>query len=123
MDIGMARMIFNNIDSEKVSMVHKGEAIRDIIKMETKNSISKAEMLKVIEWLWNQVFIEESEAAHARWIQVTQTAAKCSRCGYTKFTNGADLTGKALVHKVLFPFCPYCGAKMDQEEEDGKDNN
>ena len=62
MNISMARLIFTNINTDKVSDVTKGIAIRTIMEMETHNSITKKDMLAVIEWLWHQVFIEEGEA-------------------------------------------------------------
>lgn len=67
--------------------------------------------------------LKEIDAVSAKWIPVTQTGARCSRCNNIKFTNGADLTGKALVHRALFPYCPKCGAKMNQEESNGENNN
>ena len=56
MNIGMARAIFDNLDDCKQPMEVKGLAIHRIIHMETHNSITKAQMLKAMDWMWNQIF-------------------------------------------------------------------
>ena len=56
MNIGRACAIFDNIESAPQSIEEKGLAIRTVLDMETHNSVRKAEMLKVINWLWNQIF-------------------------------------------------------------------
>ncbi len=53
---GIAYRIFHDIENPNVSTEEKGAAILKIIDMETHNSVTKAAMLKVIRWLWNQVF-------------------------------------------------------------------
>lgn len=61
MNLGRARAIFNDIENAPESMEKKGLAIRTIINMETHNSVTKAQMLKVIEWMWNQIYEMEQE--------------------------------------------------------------
>ena len=56
MSLGKSVAIFKNIDSDTYNLQEKGQAIYDICKMATHNSITKAEMLKVIWWLLNQIF-------------------------------------------------------------------
>ena len=56
MNIGKAIGIFCNINSDKYTLLEKGEAIYEVLQMQTHMSIAKADMLKVIDWLWNQVF-------------------------------------------------------------------
>ena len=47
--------------------------------------------------------------------EFVQKSAYCSVCGIQQITNGRDKTGKARIHKAIFRYCPYCGAKMDSE--------
>ena len=56
MNIGMARAIYNNLNDCEQPMEVKGLAIRKIIDMETHNSITKCQMLKAMNWMWEQIF-------------------------------------------------------------------
>lgn len=56
MNLGKARGIFDTIEDDKYTMEEKGAAIRIVIDMETHNSITKDQMLKVMDWMWNQIF-------------------------------------------------------------------
>ena len=56
MNIGMARAIFDNLDDCKTPMEEKGLAIRKVIDMESHNSVTKDQMLKAMDWMWNQIF-------------------------------------------------------------------
>jgi hypothetical protein len=56
MNIGMARAIFDNLNDCKQPMEVKGLAIRKVIDMETHNSVTKYQMLKAMDWMWNQIF-------------------------------------------------------------------
>ena len=56
MNIGMARAIFENLFDSKYSIEEKGTAIRTVIDMETHNSITKIQMLKAMNWMWEQIF-------------------------------------------------------------------
>lgn len=62
------------------------------------------------------VTCSEKPNRSGEWIPNPPFMAKCSLCGYIQSTNGADLTGKALVHKAIYKYCPNCGAKMEVEE-------
>lgn len=54
--------IFHEINSPEYSLEEKGEAILEVVKMPTHNSITKAAMLEVINFLLNELFeIEERE--------------------------------------------------------------
>lgn len=62
MTLGDAYIIFQNIESDKISTEEKAVAIHKIINMETHNSVTKAMMLKVIRWLLELSFdIQEGE--------------------------------------------------------------
>lgn len=56
MNIGMARAIFDNLNNCNQPMEVKGLAIRKVIDMETHNSITKCQMLKAMNWMWEQIF-------------------------------------------------------------------
>lgn len=55
---GRACGIFRNIKSDKYSAEEKILAIARVLKMETHNSITKKEMLEVIDWLIYEDFEE-----------------------------------------------------------------
>ena len=60
--LGKARAIFDDIDNATETVEEKGLAIRMVLDMETHNSVTKASLLKVLDWLWNQHFeLEEDE--------------------------------------------------------------
>lgn len=54
MTLGRARAIFDNIENASESIEEKYWAIRLVLDMETHNSVTKASMLKVMNWMWNQ---------------------------------------------------------------------
>ena len=56
MDIGKARAVFENINSDKYSDILKAMAIYKVMHMETHNGVTKASMLEVIRWLWDRQF-------------------------------------------------------------------
>ena len=56
MKIGKVCAIFENIDSPDFTDLEKGEAIYEVLKMPTHNSITKDKMLSVIKWLFDKVF-------------------------------------------------------------------
>ena len=56
MTFGEAYKILESIDSEKYTVEEKGVAIRIILDMATHNGVSKAVLLKALNWLWNEHF-------------------------------------------------------------------
>lgn len=56
MRFGKAYAIFANIDSPDYTDEEKGAAILAVLKMETHNSVPKASMLKVINYLLRLAF-------------------------------------------------------------------
>lgn len=54
MNTGRARAIFDNIENASESIEEKYLAIRMVLDLETHNSVTKASMLKVMNWMWNQ---------------------------------------------------------------------
>lgn len=56
MKISKACAIFENIGSPDFTDLEKGEAIYEVLKMPTHNSITKDKMLNVIKWLFDKVF-------------------------------------------------------------------
>lgn len=63
MNIGYARAVFDNINSDKYSENEKALAIYTIMNMETHNSVTKGSMLKVIRWLWDRHYEFEKGGA------------------------------------------------------------
>lgn len=56
MNIGKAIAICQEINSEKYTVKEKAEAIYLVMNMETHNHLTKAKMLELIKWLWNNAF-------------------------------------------------------------------
>lgn len=56
MDKGTAIAIFENLFDSRYSIAEKGVAIRAVIDMENHNSIPKCQMLKAMNWMWEQIF-------------------------------------------------------------------
>lgn len=56
MNIGEARAIFNNLYDCQRPIEDKGLAIRMVIDMETHNSVTKFQMLKALNWMWEHMF-------------------------------------------------------------------
>ena len=52
---------------------------------------------------------------HGRWIKCTNhywgDRYKCSKCGH-------DTEVDTMMGKPIYKFCPYCGAKMDEERRE-----
>lgn len=61
MEFVKARQIFRNIKSDEYTTEEKGEAIYNITRAETINSISKREIMNVVRWLFFQCFDLEIE--------------------------------------------------------------
>ena len=61
--------------------------------------------------------IEAKPVVHAHWLITEYEYFDCSNCGRSIW-NGCDSTAQAkqmLVNKeVVFQYCPYCGAQMDE---------
>ena len=58
MKLATAWGIFKNIDNDGTPDLEKGRAIQIVMDAQTHNSITKADMLRVIRWLWGMVFEE-----------------------------------------------------------------
>ena len=56
MKFGQAYKILDNIDSDEYTAEEKGVAIRIVLDMATHNGVSKAVLLKALNWLWNEHF-------------------------------------------------------------------
>ena len=52
-----------------------------------------------------------------RWIIIDEHTARCSLCKHIQTTNGADKTGKGLIFKANYKFCPNCGCWMKGVKE------
>ena len=56
MKIGKAYKILDDINSDEYTVEEKALAIRVILDMETHNGVTKAVLLKALNWLWNEHF-------------------------------------------------------------------
>ena len=54
MKIGQAYKILDNINSDEYTVEEKALAIRMILDMATHNGVTKAVLLKALNWLWNE---------------------------------------------------------------------
>ena len=54
MKFGQVYMILDNIDSDEYTVEEKVLAIRTVLDMETHNGVTKAVLLKALDWLWNE---------------------------------------------------------------------
>ena len=54
MKVGQAYKILDNINSDEYTVDEKVLAIRIVLDMETHNGVSKAVLLRVLNWLWNE---------------------------------------------------------------------
>lgn len=54
MKFGQAYKILENIDSDVYTIDEKAMAIKVILDMETHNGVTKAVLLKAMNWLWNE---------------------------------------------------------------------
>jgi hypothetical protein len=54
MKIAQAYKILDNIDSDEYTVEEKALAIRIVLDMETHNGVTKAALLKALNWLWNE---------------------------------------------------------------------
>lgn len=61
-------------------------------------------IIKIID---EQPTINTASSVHAHWMMTCDTLKKCSNCGY-------DFMPTSLQH-----YCPHCGAKMDEEKNNG----
>lgn len=61
MNTGKAVAIFKNIGGKDYSDEEKGTAILTVLRMATINSVTKTDMINVIDYLWDMVFVEREE--------------------------------------------------------------
>lgn len=54
MKVGQAYKILDNINSDEYTVDEKALAIRVILDMATHNGVTKAVLLKALDWLWNE---------------------------------------------------------------------
>ena len=65
----------------------------------------------VIEKINNAPTVDAEPVRHGRWIYDFSSPLKCSSCGIVSKANEITL-------RTDFKFCPYCGAKMDEVEDE-----
>lgn len=65
MNIGKACAIFEQLDSDKYTEEEKAIAIYKVMNMPTHNSVTKANMLKAIKWLFDKCYEITEEDTNA----------------------------------------------------------
>lgn len=63
--------------------------------------------------------IKAEPVRHGEWKSIGERSAICSLCSSALKSNGIDKTGKALIFKAVYKYCPYCGARMDGGNKNG----
>ena len=69
----------------------------------------------IVDMIKEAPAIEAEPMRHGKWLFSDYDYFTCSVCGGQYFT-GADSTKDAkamLENNAYYPYCPYCGAKMD----------
>ena len=61
MKIQKALLIFDNIESEDFTEEEKAIAIKMVLNMPTKNSITKDNICKAFLWMWDQFYELDGE--------------------------------------------------------------
>ena len=59
--------------------------------------------------IWGEHTVDAARVVHGRWYTADEDGyelAECSVCGGRSYDDLSD-----------YPYCPMCGAKMDEEEE------
>jgi len=59
MKITQALLIFDNIESDAFTNDEKAIAIRFVLDMPTKNSVTKDSICKAFSWMWNKYYVIE----------------------------------------------------------------
>ena len=71
--------------------------------------------IRVLEMIDNEPTVEAKPVVHAHWALFgkdgTDTDYGCTNCGYTFTTSGS--------YPQSVHYCPYCGAQMDEEINNG----
>ena len=86
------------------------EAVKALIRTEPMTVDTEADRAAVCELIDNLPAADVAEVKHGRWIEEKGKVAKCSVC---KKETEADIWGQYW----LSPYCPNCGARMDEVEE------
>ena len=60
-NIGKAIAVFEQLDSDKYTDEEKALAIYKVMNIETHNSVTKADMVKAIKYLWHKAYSFENE--------------------------------------------------------------
>lgn len=74
----------------------------------------------VVKMVDAQAAVDAEPVRHGEWLFSDYDYFTCSVCGDQYFT-GADSTKDAkamLENNAYYPYCPYCGAKMDGGNEE-----
>lgn len=84
----------------------------DVLKSELKdlNESERLCYMGVFDIINSQPIIDVEEVRHEKWINHSGGEWGCSSCANIVFTEGSWET-------PYDNYCPYCGAKMDKEQE------
>lgn len=84
----------------------------DLLKSELKdlNESERLYYMGVFDIINSQPIVDVEEVRHEKWINHSGGEWGCSSCANIVFTEGSWET-------PYDNYCPYCGAKMDKEQE------
>lgn len=94
----------------------------DSLKIENTRQCGKMHPAERAEDMPMMIFIFAPDVGRGfpMWqILENNTLRRCTACGHIVCTAGHD---KAQVFPAEWNFCPHCGKKMQEEEEDEKDD-
>lgn len=110
----------NNEDNEVIAWMPLPEPYK--AESEPQESEKYCDRNICISNEYNGIGCNECEVTKSRepktghWIKDTYQSAHCSNCGQIQRTNGQDTTKNCNIHYALYPYCPKCGAKMQNNE-------
>lgn len=117
------------IDADKVSAIitrlieeqKKSHNLNEVIGLtEARTEVNNAPT--VPQWInaYDMHTIDTAPVVHAHWMPEHPNkrtgksySHKCSGCGRTVYNNR-----QVSIKELGYVFCPHCGAKMDEEDED-----
>ena len=95
-------------------LIDADKMLVELLMINERSNIFAAPYARRIKrFIDRQPTIEERK--HGHWVRVDKRFWQCSECNYEKHIRRISEAG---MYKT--PYCPHCGAKMDEETHHGK---